>query len=625
LAQKALYTPGATMNVSLTSVALDKASYENGDTAQVTLTWDSSMAPDILAYVDDMPPLSATLSLTDSHGTACSAPHTAPFPVTDKQPVFFLEVTQRCPTVQVHTTIYDIHGAAVGSWTVTRPTLPPTSSSPAFLITVIILAIIAVIVTVITRRASASILMLVFIGGVVLVPGSAGADCGTVTDVDGNVYDTVHIGHQCWMAENLNVGSKLSSAASEPSNNGVIEKWCYDNSTAICDSEGGLYTWEEAMEYSSHEGGRGICPAGWHIPTDTEWHALESYLADPGSDCPANRGELYACESTREKMAPGGCSGFRAVYAGSRYASEDGSGLYTLFTTRGSMAKFLSSTISPGSPTGNPYHVNRFLVSGDDGIGQHASAIDWHFGYSVRCVKNGSGGSFADVCPAPAVIAYFNAVPDTVIQGGTSELWWDSNGATSCDIESESGQVWTALPASGTKVVSPTETTQYTLTCYGSGGNDDAQEIVSVTEPPQCSDGVDNDGDGFVDMDDPGCSSLSDDNEENVSSLPEEKEDLMPAVSLTADTTSIIRGEKVSLSWTSRDVLSCFASGGWSGWLDLDGGVLVSPNDTTIFRLTCWEQDNSIRPACSDGVDNDGDGNIDGHDVGCSDAADATE
>jgi hypothetical protein len=51
----------------------------------------------------------------------------------------------------------------------------------------------------------------------------------------------------------------------------------------------------------------------------------------------------------------------------------------------------------------------------------------------------------------------------------------------------------------------------------------------------------------------------------------------------------------------------------------------VSPNDTTIFRLTCWEQDNSIRPACSDGVDNDGDGNIDGHDVGCSDAADATE
>jgi len=58
------------------------------------------------------------------------------------------------------------------------------------------------------------------------------------------------------------------------SNNGVIEKYCYNNDTSNCETYGGLYQWGEMMEYII-QGTQGICPPGWHIPTDDEWKILE--------------------------------------------------------------------------------------------------------------------------------------------------------------------------------------------------------------------------------------------------------------------------------------------------------------------------------------------------------------
>lgn len=102
--------------------------------------------------------------------------------------------------------------------------------------------------------------------------------CGEdeVFDVNGNGYLTIKIGTQCWMAENLNVGTMLTSAATTPSDNSIIEKWCYSNSSANCDSDGGLYDWDELMAYNNTEGGQGICPGGWHVPSDAEIDTLEA-------------------------------------------------------------------------------------------------------------------------------------------------------------------------------------------------------------------------------------------------------------------------------------------------------------------------------------------------------------
>ncbi|MDD3725318.1 MAG: FISUMP domain-containing protein, partial [Bacteroidales bacterium] len=112
-------------------------------------------------------------------------------------------------------------------------------------------------------------------------PGDCGAPSvcdASVTDDEGNTYKTVKIGEQCWMAENINIGSMLSSVYDLPNTtDNVIEKWCYGNNPANCDSGGGLYHWDEAMRGSQIPGARGICPAGWHIPTDEEINILEVY------------------------------------------------------------------------------------------------------------------------------------------------------------------------------------------------------------------------------------------------------------------------------------------------------------------------------------------------------------
>jgi len=91
---------------------------------------------------------------------------------------------------------------------------------------------------------------------------------------NGQTYNTVLIGEQCWLKENLNVGSMINGYKSM-SDDGVIEKYCYDNEPANCETYGGLYQWNEIMEYSNTPGAQGICPAGWHIPTDDEWKTLE--------------------------------------------------------------------------------------------------------------------------------------------------------------------------------------------------------------------------------------------------------------------------------------------------------------------------------------------------------------
>src|SRR6056297_1040014 len=105
--------------------------------------------------------------------------------------------------------------------------------------------------------------------------------CGDTLTYSGQDYSTVDINGECWLAENLNVGTKVS-AGSGMSDDGVIEKYCH--SDGDCSTYGGYYLWDEAMAYSTTEGAQGICPDGWHIPTDAELHALEDYYADGSCD-----------------------------------------------------------------------------------------------------------------------------------------------------------------------------------------------------------------------------------------------------------------------------------------------------------------------------------------------------
>ena len=90
-------------------------------------------------------------------------------------------------------------------------------------------------------------------------------------------YNTIQIGTQCWLKENLNIGTRINGIQYQ-TNNGIIEKHCFNDIEDSCTVYGGLYEWNEMMQYVTTPGARGICPTGWHIPTGIEWDALRDYL-----------------------------------------------------------------------------------------------------------------------------------------------------------------------------------------------------------------------------------------------------------------------------------------------------------------------------------------------------------
>ena len=147
---------------------------------------------------------------------------------------------------------------------------------------------------------------------------AATLSCGVILDDrDWQIYTTVLIGDQCWMAENLNIGTLLIGST-VPTNNGLIEKYCYDDLLANCDTYGGFYEWNEMMQYTSIPGVQGICPSGWHIPTDSELTVLSNYL---GGESIAG-GKLKEAGTMHWSSPNTGAtneSGFTALPAGWRY------------------------------------------------------------------------------------------------------------------------------------------------------------------------------------------------------------------------------------------------------------------------------------------------------------------
>ena len=201
--------------------------------------------------------------------------------------------------------------------------------------------------------------------------------CGVtqVKDAENNAYDTILINGQCWLKQNMNIGTKLGSAGTMPNNNNIIEKWCYDNSDNNCKNYGGLYHWNEVMKYSNTEGAQGICPDGWHVPKDGEWHALENYLKDAGQSCDPNR-RGYGCLSAGTKLKIGGGSGFDMPFAGIQYLN--------IFANLGKGAAFWSSSQS----NSYPYYRSIDNLSYPYGATVYRNVIYRYNGYSVRCIKN---------------------------------------------------------------------------------------------------------------------------------------------------------------------------------------------------------------------------------------------
>ena len=158
-----------------------------------------------------------------------------------------------------------------------------------------------------------------------------GFSCGQLfTDSrDSKVYSTVQIGTQCWMAESLNFGSMIPDSTAM-SDNSIAEKYCYENDALNCLEWGALYQWDEAMQYTTTQGAQGLCFAGWHIPSETEWVTLENFLGGKN----VAGGKMKEAGTTHWVAPNSGAtnsSGFTAIPAGYIYYLDPtpGSGLWT--------------------------------------------------------------------------------------------------------------------------------------------------------------------------------------------------------------------------------------------------------------------------------------------------------
>jgi len=219
---------------------------------------------------------------------------------------------------------------------------------------------------------------------VIISFGEGGWTCGMdyKDSRDNQVYPSVKIGDQCWMAKNLNVGTTILGSTSM-ADNSLVEKYCQMDNELNCAVYGGLYTWDEMMEYTTIPAGQGICPAGWHIPTDADWCTLTTYL-DATVECSesgwlgTDAGGKMKEAGTSHWLSPNtgatNSSGFNGLPGG----SHNYTGTFDNMTSFG----FFWSSMQSGSGTAwyNYLHTNSATVARYNG--------SKNSGFSVRCILN---------------------------------------------------------------------------------------------------------------------------------------------------------------------------------------------------------------------------------------------
>jgi uncharacterized protein (TIGR02145 family) len=176
----------------------------------------------------------------------------------------------------------------------------------------------------------------------------------------------------------------MIQGANDQTNNRTLEKYCYDNNPANCTTYGGLYQWAEAVQYQNGASNsvspnpaftgkvRGICPTGWHLPSDAEWGALETFLGGywvAGGALKSTSG-LWTSPNTGATNS----SGFSALSSGYRGTNRT---FYDISYNSNFWSSFESS--STNAIARDLGYNNSFI---------YRDNANKNIGFSIRCLKD---------------------------------------------------------------------------------------------------------------------------------------------------------------------------------------------------------------------------------------------
>ena len=220
----------------------------------------------------------------------------------------------------------------------------------------------------------------------------------TVSDYDGNSYNVVKIGNQCWMKQNLRTTHYTDGTSiylGYGTSTTVAYRYCPNNSSSNVNTYGYLYNWAAVMHglgssLYNPSGVQGLCPTGWHVPSDAEWTQLTNYvegqsqyLCNGNSDYIAKAlSSTYGWDSNSFSCTPGylqsgnNSTGFTALPSGVYQIFADG----PAYSSFGSIASFWSCTGGSYGAWTRDIISNASIVYRND---HYKSAA-----YSVRCVRD---------------------------------------------------------------------------------------------------------------------------------------------------------------------------------------------------------------------------------------------
>ena len=201
-------------------------------------------------------------------------------------------------------------------------------------------------------------------------------NCGFATDIDGNDYNTVQIGTQCWMRENLKTGrysngDTIANVTDVYAWAGSGPAFCwYNNDSASFES-----TYGKIYNLKAVSDTRNICPSGWHVPADSDWTVLTDFLGND-SIAGGKLKETGFVHWANPNTGATNITGFTALPGGSRYSNNT-------FEYLGSKGLWWSSTHTGGSGNDGWY---RMMSSNSKYVNRYNGA--GYYGLSVRCLRD---------------------------------------------------------------------------------------------------------------------------------------------------------------------------------------------------------------------------------------------